>query len=115
MRSDVEKEVQVNAIIDSAGYGSAMAEFYGVVLTDKSVFRPGNNIVDKLPHHDHKVYSHMFFSYDEADSYDNAAIVIGGIYDRKLYIIDSQIIRSNLEDRWKDARRIYDKYKDMVS
>jgi len=44
-----------------------MAEFYGVILTDRSVFKTSGNVIEKLPHEDDKVYQHMYFSYDEAD------------------------------------------------
>lgn len=111
IKTDEEKELEVNALMASSWYWAVMAEFYWVVLGDRSVFKASGNIVDKLPHEDEKAYQHMFFSYDEADESDNPAIVVWWIYNWKLYIVDSVKLTADLTKRYEDMLVLYNKWK----
>lgn len=109
VKTDEEKDIEIEALMNSSWYWAVMAEFYGVVLTDRSVFKVAWNIVDKLPHEEEKSYQHIYFSYDEADEDDNPAVVVWWIYNWKLYIIDSVKLTADLTKRYEDMKILYDK------
>lgn len=111
IKSEDEKDLEIKALMDSSWYGAVMAEFYWVVLWDRSVFKATWNMVDKLPHMEGKAYQHLYFSYDEADESDNPAVVVGWIYNGKLYIVDSVKLTADLTKRYEDMAALYTKWR----
>lgn len=111
LKTEEEKDMETQALLDNSWYGAVMAEFYWVVLSDRSVFKFSGNIVDKLPHELWKSYQHMYFSYDEADESDNPAVVVWGISEWKLYIVDSVKLTADLTKRYEDMKQLYEKRK----
>lgn len=110
IKTEEEKDLEIEAMLDSSWYAWMMAEFYWVVLSDRSVFKTAWSIVDKLPHQDWKAYQHLYFSYDEADEDDNPAVVAAWIYWWKLYVLESQKLSADLTKRYKEMQSFYKKW-----
>lgn len=111
LKTEEEKNLDINGMMNQSWYGGVMAEFYGVILTDRSVFKTSWNVIERLPHEDDKVYQHMYFSYDEADEWDNPAVVVWWIYEWKLYIVESVKLTADLTKRYEDMQQLYVKRK----
>lgn len=111
VKDDYEKDLEIQAMLDSSWYGWLMAEFYWVVLSDKTVFKASWNVVNNLPHLEWKSYQHIYFSYDEADEDDNPAVVVGWIYNWLLYVLDSVKLTADLTKRYEDMQQLYQQWR----
>jgi hypothetical protein len=107
VKDEDEKDLEIQAMLNSSWYGWLMAEFYGVVLWDKSVFKASWNVVNTLPHQDWKKYQHIYFSYDEADLDDNPAVVVAWLYNWLLYVVESVKLTADLTKRYEEMQNMY--------
>lgn len=103
--TEEEKEVKVQWSIDSVtGYDWMLAEYYCELSPETPVIRYKPNIIDfeNVPRQFDKIYAW----YDVADSYDDPALIIWWVYDKKLYIIEEHDLPKLISERYEKINEI---------
>lgn len=107
--SDLEKK---DAITEDANKWEAfiLAEYYSVFSDSKKVFEPHRLIVDKIP----ETFDNIFFSFDQAERWDNPALNIIGIKDYDMYCVDSIILWDTLDIQIQQIKRLKEEWRYKV-
>ncbi len=105
--TEEEKENRINQAIDSVtGYDGMLAEYYCELSPEKAAINYKPNIIDieNVPSRFQKIYAW----YDEADTWDQATLVVWWVNDRKLYILEWYVLPKELWNRYKRMKEILD-------
>lgn len=105
--TDEEKDNKINQAIDSVtGYDGMLAEYYCELSPEKAAINYKPNIIDmeNVPSRFQKIYAW----YDEADTWDQATLVVWWVNDRKLYILEWYVLPKELWNRYKRMKEILD-------
>lgn len=107
--TDKEKE---DAIREDAHRGEKfiLAEYFSVFADSKKVFDPYRAIEDKIP----ATFDNIFFSFDQAEKWDNPALSIIWVKDFNMYILDSIILWDTLDIQIQQIKRLKEEYQFKV-
>lgn len=84
-----------------------LAEYYSVFSDSKKVFNPHRLLVDVVP----DMYDNIFFSYDQAEKWDNPALNIIWIKDYEMYCLDSIILWESFDIQIQQIKRLKEEWK----
>ncbi len=83
-----------------------LAEYFSVFADNKKVFDPYRLIEEKIP----QLFDNIFFAYDQAEKWDNAALNIIWVKDFNMYCLDSVILSETLDIQIQQIKRLKEEW-----